>query len=302
MIKQLLWQVKVLEFFVRCIVQNLINYQTKRYFSKKDDFQSAAKRQNSVFNEMDVVKKVGYSLNDIGSLKYQNSIFQLIYNYLLPRVLKGNFEGDIEIPLLYDRTHTITSYSLKQELKKFSKYIPTFDPNYLTRVKDKIISRTKANGIDSSNFSFDTDKIEAMKEYDRINNPKIKIYLSNKNMYLKPDVASQYKLNTLLVFKNYVGLPLQEFRKLDYSMCEFIQCDFPIPDLTLYKILDEYYLDELAAASINLKSVNKSLHGKILLTKEELDILQSFYKIKVLDYSYGTLDTTPPNDGVKLGV
>lgn len=281
---------QVVECIVNMMVDNLITEQTRRYLFRKENHQKKAERENTKFNELDVVKEVGYSLANINAPVYRENVFKLIYNSIVSNITNGNFECSIKIPLLYEKSKELRTSDLMNAVSKFAKFIPSIDSEYLFAVRNRIINDSKAVGIDSNNYCFDVDKRDEMLKYDELQKSaaNIKIYISNGAMFINSDVAQTYSLDTLKPYEGIDGLPLKEFNKLDPKKCNFVNCNFELPELILLKINGKYYIDSLAAYSVNLRTQNQESQGRILLTSEELDLLKSFYKIKVLTYNFAS--------------
>ncbi len=153
------------------LVEKLIDYLEKRFGNYEDSFKKQAQSNGTIYNQNDVVQKLGYSLSDIKSQSFKESVFKIIrepiYASLKTMCNGSGIEmNEIKMNVRNGKQIYFGGSDLEEVVRELSVKISQNDPNYMKNIHSGIIINANRFGIDPNKFCFDIDKRERMNEVD----------------------------------------------------------------------------------------------------------------------------------------
>lgn len=158
------------EYFARKVIEHYINRLELYYGFEVSSQERLAKRENRPYNEVDVINRMGYSLTDIKSPKFIQSMFNRINAKI------GGFLVDLcnsksismkEFVVKGRNGKEIKMYEadLREVMHEVASKIAKNDPNFVSNIQSEIKSSCSKYGIDENKFCFD---VAAKKRIDEL--------------------------------------------------------------------------------------------------------------------------------------
>lgn len=115
-------------------------------------------------------KYIKYTEADIQSKEFIQRMASLV-RAQMPNIFDNYINGkktsiSIDIPVNKDAKATIYSSDITAEIKKFISTIKTHDPDFIKRVKQRILADAINKGIDPNKYCFDIDNVELLRKMD----------------------------------------------------------------------------------------------------------------------------------------
>ena len=158
------------EYFARKVIELFINRLETYYGFEVSSQERIAKKENRPYNEADVINRMGYSLTDIKSPKFIQSMF----NRLNAKI------GGFLVDLCNEKSISMTDFvvkgrngkeikmhegDLREVMHKVASKIAKNDPSFVSTIQSEIKGSCSKYGIDENKFCFDK---EAKKRIDEI--------------------------------------------------------------------------------------------------------------------------------------
>lgn len=139
----------------------------RRFNSYEDNAKRVARSHGTVYNQNDLIAKLGYTLQDIKSPAFKEGVYKILRNRMgtvLPSVCNGTDKDmkDIEMNVRYGQKIEFRGYDLEETIRDLSARIAKFDPNFAKSVRSAIVSNAGEYGIDIDKFCFDINAKEKM--------------------------------------------------------------------------------------------------------------------------------------------
>ena len=192
--------------------ENFIADLEKKYLSREENDKSIAKRNGEVYNPNTIIDNLGYTLQDIKTEKFKQSLYQIFKNYMnfsLPQVCRDirhskNYQDPDNINMSVRNGNRIVfyGYNLERLIQEFAPIISRNDTNYIPMIQNEIKNNTKKFGIDSEKICFDINAKEKMRLYDQKQTQKINKPNYENNNLLNGISTITKKLNPELLKSN----------------------------------------------------------------------------------------------------
>ena len=136
------------------------------YYEEKD--KKVAQRNGKTYNQLTVIDKLGYALQDVRSSQFKQSVYRILKDHmgtLLPRICNGSYKDmdTINMTVRNGKKITFSGDDLETIIQRLSVNIAKNDPNFIPTVQATIKKEASQYGIDSEKFCFDTKAREKMR-------------------------------------------------------------------------------------------------------------------------------------------
>lgn len=160
-------QVSFQDYIAMKATESLIEGLAKRFSNYEDYDKKNAQNKGTAYDPMAVISKLGYSLQDVQSNGFKQSVFKAIKDKLgidIQNVCNGSYKDmqDTVMNVRNGKQITFSGNDLRILFEQLSTNIMKNDPSFILEVQKEIINNSKKHGIDVDNFCFDTRIREKM--------------------------------------------------------------------------------------------------------------------------------------------
>lgn len=126
-----------------------------------------AKKEGRAYDELNVVKNIGYTLNDLKSPQFRQSLYSILNSKMGENLSNicgtANNMDTVIMNVKYNNKISFDESDLNKVIRKISANIMKKDPNFISAVQMQIKNDSKPYGIDTNKFCFDIQAREALK-------------------------------------------------------------------------------------------------------------------------------------------
>lgn len=148
------------------ITDELIKELEEKYQRVKTRLMNHSKNSGTAFNEENVIKEVGYTLESLQAKEKISTDISTIMNKFIIYLRKYGYEKMSSTTIDLGNGISLTAHSIEKVIHEISPEIPKYDPNFLASLKSKIEFESQISklDIDPEKFCFDVDAVEKIDE------------------------------------------------------------------------------------------------------------------------------------------
>ncbi len=168
--KQIIYRgqkIKFQDYITIKVTENLIKTLEEKFISYETNDKKVAQKNGITYNQIDVINKLGYSLQDIKSPQFKQNIYKILSNKMETIIYKvcNNYEDvkSIIINVRNGKQISFERHMLLDTIKNLS-LIAKNDKNFIQSVQLQIKDNVGQYGIDAEKFCFDIKRKERMLE------------------------------------------------------------------------------------------------------------------------------------------
>ena len=148
--------------------EKLIQEMERKFNSYEKNDKEVARRKGVLYNQNDVIVKLGYTLQDVKSPRCKDNIYHIIRTQMgtcLDSVCNGNYKemASIKMNVRNGKQIEFTGYDLEEIITHLSIDISKDNPEFIQSVHSAIVDNARQYGVDTDKFCFDIKVRERMR-------------------------------------------------------------------------------------------------------------------------------------------
>lgn len=189
---------QILQEYISIIATKKIFANFEKYYQDQVELEKKkAQAEGNEFDYLSVDIKTGYSLVDLKSKIFKNTIFSEINDNiceLTKKVCNGSYQifDSIELFLRNGRHVLFTGSDLKVIIRELASEIAKNDSDYIRTIQTEIKKRSKKYGIDGDKFCFDSKKINDVKPINKEEDSDLFVIDTNDFIESKVETIEDY--------------------------------------------------------------------------------------------------------------
>lgn len=256
------------EYFAIKVAEHFINRLEMYYGFEVEAQKKLAKRENRVYDETDVINREGYSLSDIKSQKFYQSMFNKInarIGVILDSLCNGKSISIKEFSVKGRNGKEVKMYEsdFKEVMHEMASKIARNDPNFASTIQIEIKNTCAKYGIDENKFCFDIaakKKIETMMQTQKT--PQVVSTIQDEEQVKDDAILTADEVKRMLASKareyyaSFGGNPSAIMNRINFNdRLDYLVDSYFAPRVSF--IIGEY-VESLSNASGNIDKVNQA--------------------------------------------